>query len=203
MGVEPRVVLLPCDPVGAHVCEQVEAAKGLDESIDAGTRVRGHCSPVCEPVGRVGRGNRVVLPRQIAVLCVAAVAEVGPQPVQRPRVGRQELAVGLAPRICVPELRAEKQPAKRLDAARINPGRVLRWAGQKRFLELACVVQRALVGVQLRARRQGQQRGGGSRLRNAVFHGRGEGRVLPMLGTGMGKKKRRRRRHDRELQASK
>lgn len=112
------------DPVGVHVVEQVVAAEVLDEIVHAGALVRRHHGTVGQAVGGVGRRHRVVLARQVAVLRVRAVAEIGPQAVQRPRVGWQELTLRLETRVRLPELRREHQSAERLGTACVRRRRV-------------------------------------------------------------------------------
>lgn len=66
------------DPVVVHVFQEVVAAKWLEEGADVGARVGGHGGAVLEAVGGIGGGDGVVLSSQIAVLCVRAIAEIGP-----------------------------------------------------------------------------------------------------------------------------
>ena len=66
------------DPVVVHVFQEVVAAEWLEEGADVGARVGGHGGAVFEAVGGVGGGDGVVLPSQITVLCVRAIAEIGP-----------------------------------------------------------------------------------------------------------------------------
>jgi hypothetical protein len=75
---EARVVLVLRDPVRVHVLEQIVAAERFQERADVGAGVRRNHGAVFETVGGIGGGNRVVLTRQVAVLRVGPVAEVGP-----------------------------------------------------------------------------------------------------------------------------
>ena len=76
---EARVVLVLRNPVCVHVFEEVGAAKGLEEGADVGARVGEHGGTVREAIGGVGAWNGVILPAQVTVLGVAAIAEVGPE----------------------------------------------------------------------------------------------------------------------------
>lgn len=78
VGPEAGVVLLEGDPVGVHVVKEVEATKGLKEIADIGAIVGWDDSTVGESIGGVGRWDWVVLASQVAVLSVAAIAEIGP-----------------------------------------------------------------------------------------------------------------------------
>lgn len=104
-------------PVPVHVRQQVVPAERPQEGPDVGPRVRRHGGPR----GRAGRGvwrrGRVVLPAQVAVLRVRAVAEVGPQAVEGPCVLGEDLALGLVARVDVPQLCGQYQAAERLGAA--------------------------------------------------------------------------------------
>ena len=66
------------DPVVVHVFEEVVAAEWLEEGADIGALVGGHGGAVLEAVGGVGGGDGVVLSSQVTVLCVRAIAEIGP-----------------------------------------------------------------------------------------------------------------------------
>ncbi|KAH0373682.1 ribonuclease T2, partial [Aureobasidium melanogenum] len=83
------------DPVLVHPGEKVVFAKRLEESANIGTLVRRDNSAIGQAIGSVGRRCRIVLSVQVAVLGVRAIAEVRPQAVQRPLVGRQQLTLGL------------------------------------------------------------------------------------------------------------
>lgn len=122
------------DPVRVHPGDQVVLAERREERVDAGALVRGHHGAVGQAVGRVGRRRRVVLPAQVAVLGVAAVAEVGPETVESPCVFGQELPFGLEARVCGPELSGEQEAsvcfgAACVDGQRIGGGRAreYRW----------------------------------------------------------------------------
>jgi len=77
--VSPKVRVWPAliNPERVHVVEQVVAAEGDDaESVDGRTCPRRNDGAVREPVLCLGRGRVVVLAVQIAVLRVAAIAEI-------------------------------------------------------------------------------------------------------------------------------
>jgi hypothetical protein len=76
---EARVVLVLRNPERIHVFQEVGAAKGLEEGADVGACVGEYCGAVREAIGRVGARDRVVLPAQVTILCVAAIAKVGPE----------------------------------------------------------------------------------------------------------------------------
>lgn len=67
------------------------------EQENHGERV-GHT--IGQAVGGVRRRGGVVLSVQVAVLSVRAIAEVGPQSMESPVVGRQQLAFRLEAGIC-------------------------------------------------------------------------------------------------------
>lgn len=67
------------------------------------------------------------------------------------------MAFGLTASVCVPELSAQEESTKRLDAAGVDLGRILGRAGKKRLLQLAGMVQRALVWVELCVGHHGEQ----------------------------------------------
>jgi hypothetical protein len=60
------------------------------------------------------------LPVEIAVLSVRTIAEIGPQPMHRPALGREDLPLRLEARVCVPELGRKKQPAIGFGAAGVD-----------------------------------------------------------------------------------
>ena len=77
MSPKVRVWSALVDPERVHVVEQVEAAEGDDtESVNGRTRPWRNDSAVGEPVLCLRRGRVVVLPVEIAVLRVAAIAEI-------------------------------------------------------------------------------------------------------------------------------
>ena len=88
--VGPELLVGPAlvDPIPVHVGEEVGLAEGGDEGVDAGAGVGGNGGVVAWVVGHVGGGRGVELAGRVAVLRVAAVAEVGPEAVQRPALGR-------------------------------------------------------------------------------------------------------------------
>lgn len=61
----------------------------------------------------------------------------------------QQLTFGFKTGVCVPELSRENEATKSLDTTRVDIRRVLGRAREKRFLELASVVQLAQARVQL------------------------------------------------------
>ena len=122
VGPEVSVGRALVDPVRVHPVDQVVAAEGLQERVDRGAVVVGDHGAVGEAVGRIRRGDRVVLALQVAVLSVRAVAEVGPQAVQCPCVGGQLLAFGFESCPCRPELCEEDEPTVRLGAAGVDLG---------------------------------------------------------------------------------
>jgi hypothetical protein len=75
---ETRVVLLEGDPVRVHVREEIVPTERLEERADIGAIVGRDKCAIGQTSGGVGRRNRVVLAVQVAVLCVGAVAEIGP-----------------------------------------------------------------------------------------------------------------------------
>jgi hypothetical protein len=79
MTPEARIVLSLGNPICVHVLEEVGSAKRFQERPDVGACVWEHSGAVFEPIGCVGAWDWVVLPAQIAVLRVGAVAEVGPE----------------------------------------------------------------------------------------------------------------------------
>lgn len=75
------------------------------------------------------------MPVEIAVLGVAAVAEVWPETVKGPGVGWQELTLGLESGVGVPVLGAEEETTEGLDAARVDKGGIgLSRAGEDRIV---------------------------------------------------------------------
>lgn len=78
MSPEVSVRSALVDPVGIHPVEQVVPLECLDECRDGWALVWWNYSPVWQCIGRIGRGCRVILTAKIAVLGVAAVAEIGP-----------------------------------------------------------------------------------------------------------------------------
>ena len=65
---------------------------------------------------------RVILAREIAVLRPRAVAEVGPEAVQRPGVLGEQLLGGFEACVGAPELGGEDEPAEGFDAAGVDEG---------------------------------------------------------------------------------
>jgi len=120
MGMEARVILLPGYPVRVHVLEEVVAAKGFEEAVDGRACVGWHNGPVGQAVGRVRGWDRIVLSRQVAVLRVASVAKIRPQTVCGPMRLRLKLPLGFKAGVCIPELGAQDQAAKSLNAARVD-----------------------------------------------------------------------------------
>ena len=112
------------DPVVVHVFQEVVAAEWLEEGADVGARVGGHGGAVLEAVGGVGRRDGVVLAVQVAVLRVGAVAEIWPQSMQCPVIGRKQLTLGLEASVCRPELGREEQSSVCFGATRIDGVRV-------------------------------------------------------------------------------
>ena len=77
MSPEVRFWTALVDPERVHVVEQVKAAKWDDaKGVDGRTRPRRDDSAIGEPILCLRRGGVVVLPVQIAVLRVAAIAEI-------------------------------------------------------------------------------------------------------------------------------
>lgn len=101
---EPGVVLVLSNPVLVHPSEEIVLSERLEESTDIWARVRWDGGAVGFAVGRVGGRDGVILAGEIAVLGVGAVAEVGPETVERPGLGRQQLAFGFEAGVGVPEL---------------------------------------------------------------------------------------------------
>lgn len=121
---EVRVGRPLVDPVRVHPREQIHFAKRLEERADVGPLVRGHGGAVGQTVGRVGGRGRVVLSAQVAVLGVAAVAKVGPEAVEGPRLCGQELALFLEPGVRGPELGGQKEASVRLGTACVDGQRI-------------------------------------------------------------------------------
>ncbi|KAH0281709.1 ribonuclease T2, partial [Aureobasidium melanogenum] len=94
------------DPVLVHPCEEVVFAERLEESANVGTLVRGNNSAIGQAV--------------VTVLSVRAIAEVGPQAVQRPLVGRQQLTLSFEASVCRPELSREEESSICFGAARVD-----------------------------------------------------------------------------------
>lgn len=78
MSPEVSVRSTLIDPVRVHPVEQVVLLECLDERRNGRALVRRHYRAVWQSVGRVGGRRRVILTVEIAVLGVAAVAEIGP-----------------------------------------------------------------------------------------------------------------------------
>lgn len=108
------------DPVLVHPCKEIVFAERLEESANVGTLVRGNNSAIGQAVGSVGRRCRVVLSVQVAVLSVRAIAEVRPQAVQRPLIGRQQLTLSFEASVCRPELSREEESSVCFGAARVD-----------------------------------------------------------------------------------
>lgn len=107
-----------------HVCEQVVAPELGDPVANRLALVRRHDSAIGKAVGSVRRRERVVLAVQVAVLGVGAIAEVGPETVKGPLVGRQLLAGRLEAGVCVPELGRKEKTTEGLGAAGVHAGEV-------------------------------------------------------------------------------
>lgn len=75
---EVRVRSALIDPVRVHPVEQVVLLECLDKCRYGRTLVRWNCRAIWQSVSRIGRWRRIVLTIEIAVLSVAAVAEIGP-----------------------------------------------------------------------------------------------------------------------------
>lgn len=103
-----------------HVLEKIKSLKGLDKLIQRGAGPGGDRSAVCLSGGGVGGRGRVVLTAEVAVLGVRAVAEVGPQTVNSPRVGGQLLALGFKTSVSIPELSRQYKSTKSFGAASVD-----------------------------------------------------------------------------------
>lgn len=174
---EPGVVLVLRHPVLVHVRQQVELAERLEERADAGPRVGRHRRAVRLARRGVGRRDRVVLAREVAVLRVGAVAVVRPKTMNGPRVAGQPLSVGFPARVCVPELGGEHEAAVGLLAAGVDQRRIgLGGAREHRTLQGAGVVVGAQAGVEtsrgaLREERDGtEQSAAGDHLGQGKLH---------------------------------
>jgi hypothetical protein len=66
------------DPILVHPCQKVIFAKGLDEGLNAWTLVRWNDGTIGQRVGSVGRWLSVILPREVTVLGIRAIAKVWP-----------------------------------------------------------------------------------------------------------------------------
>lgn len=75
---EVRVRCALVDPVRVHPVEQVVAAERLEERPDVRALIGRDKRAVREPGGRVGGRDGIVLPLQVAILCVRPIAEVWP-----------------------------------------------------------------------------------------------------------------------------
>ena len=83
----------------------------------------------------------VVLAGQIAILGVAAVAEVRPEAVESPAVFWEELALGLEAGVCAPELCGKHEAPVGFGAASVDIEWVLGWAGEEGWLQDAGMVE--------------------------------------------------------------
>jgi hypothetical protein len=108
------------DPILIHPCQKVIFAKGLNKGLDTWALVRRNDGAIRQRVGSVGRWLSVILPREVTILGIRAIAKVWPQSVECPVIGRQQLTLRLKTGVCGPELGREEESSVCFGAARVD-----------------------------------------------------------------------------------
>ena len=154
-------------PVLVHPFQKIVAAEFLYERTDLSTGPGWNRRTSRRPRGCVRRRTRIILPIQIAVLRVAPIAEIRPEAMQGPGVGREELALGFEAGVGGPKLSGEEETAECFGAAGVDREGVGGWAGEDGLLENAGVVERGGVGVE-RSEGGGEEGGDGQKMASHV-----------------------------------
>ncbi len=107
VGPEVGVGRTLVDPIRIHPAEEVVLAEWGEEGVDTWALIGWYGGAVGKTSRGVGAGSWVVLAGQVAVLGVAAIAEVRPQAVQRPGICGEKLALRFEAGVGGPKLRGQ------------------------------------------------------------------------------------------------